>query len=300
MSEKFRLPGGEEIGTGLLMPTFEQNAARLFYPVYGEENYLDPKDIEKALKGDVYKTFRRLRSPYVLNQANLGSCNAQATVNAFHNRRQLDGLKHVPLSPNHLYMHINGGGDNGSLLQDSLAHSVSKGISPRQLKIDGNLVTFPSNVYSKRQISTTLLREADAAATSFVSHEAFRLPIDSYGTFKIALASALARDHAVIHAWHVGNASMNLRNGYAVVGKGMGNHATLFHSAKWVGGDDLVHPDCENSWGPSKDILYGPVSNQGWGEDGFGLFTMQDAYAVAKYHTYWVLPGTKITKNTEG
>lgn len=293
-TERFKLPDGSEVGTGLLMPTAAQQQLAMAAPVYGENFYLEPKDIEKALKGDVYKTFRRLRSPYVLNQANLGMCNAAATVNAFHYRRQLDGLKHVPLSPNHLYMRINGGGDNGSMLIDGLKEASVRGICPRQLKVDGKSVTFPWNVYNKRQISGQLLREADVAATSFLAYEAYRLPVDSYASFKIAMASALARDHCVVTAWHVSSASMNLRNGYITVGAGMGNHATLMHSARWIGGEDLIDCDLANTWGPSKDVLYGPVSNQGWGEDGFGLMRMQDAYRVHAHHVYWVFPGNKM------
>ena len=298
-TERFKLLDGSEVGTGLLMPTAAQQQLAMAAPVYGENFYLDPKDIEKALKGDVYKTFRRLRAPYVLNQANLGMCNAAATVNAYHNRRNLDGLKHVPLSPNHLYMRINGGGDNGSALVDGLKEAGTNGVSPRQLKVDGKPVVFPWNVYNKRQISSQLLREADVAATSFLSYEAYRLPVDSYATFKIALASALARDHQVVMAWHVGNASMNLRNGYIVVGNGMGNHACLFHSAKWVGGEDLIAPDLENSWGGGNtDSMYGPPGTS-WGEGGFGLMTMQDSFRVTKYHTFWVFPGNKMAFNKD-
>lgn len=298
-TERFKLPDGSEVGTGLLMPTAAQQQLAMAAPVYGENFYLEPKDIEKALKGDVYKTFRRLRQPYMLNQGSNGSCNAEATVGAFHNRRLLDGLKHVALSSKHLYMNINGGRDSGSMLDDGLRYAATKGISPKELKVDGKPVVFPHNVFNKRQISSQLLREADIAATSFLSHEAFRLPVDTFANFKIALASAMAQDHQVIFAWMAGGNATNLRNGYVQQARGMGNHATLFHSGKWVGGADLVHPDCQNSWGPSANVLYGPV-NQGVWDGGFGLFTMESAYQCAKFHTFWVLPGTRVIFNKDG
>jgi hypothetical protein len=293
MNEKFLLPGGEEIGTGLLdMDEPEINVSST-YNVYGEEFYLDVKDIEKLLKGDVYKTYRRMRSPMVLNQGPIGQCNASATTNAFHNMRQLDGLAHIPLCSNYIYMNINRGVDGGSQLIHGLEFAA-KGVAPRVLNVDSKEVMFPHNVFNKRSVDVRLLQAADAAAPTFQSWEAFRLPSDNFTTFRVALASALARGHQVVHAWHVGNNSMDLRNGYVVQGNGPGNHATLFHSAKWVGGADIVHPDCENSWGPSKHIHYGTVSRSGWGEDGFALFTMADAYKCAKNHVFWVFSGNKI------
>jgi len=72
------------------------------------------------------------------------------------------------------------------------------------------------------------------------------------------------------------------------VGRGPGNHANVFHSAKWVGGSDLVHPDDRNSWGPTQSGDYG-TSRGGWGDGGYALFTMEDAYACARYHATYVV-----------
>jgi hypothetical protein len=293
--EKYILPDGSVVATGCQLPTAEELAlCKSEFQTYGSDFYLDKKDIETALRGDVYKRFRKQRSPWIMNQGSIGSCNSNATVNAFHNRRDLDGYAHVPLSANWLYMHINGGRDNGSQLRDGFKRSQT-GVAPRQLKRDGENYLFPDTVFNTRQVPAKWLEVANQEAGTYVAYEPYLLPVDDYATFKIALASALARDHQVIHAWHVGNSGMRLNNGYAVIGRGPGNHATLFHSGKWVGGEDLVHPDSENSWGPSKNSLYGRVGGTGWGEDGFGLFTMASAYAAHEYHAYWVLVGTKVT-----
>ena len=290
---RFTLPDGTQLATGLLPETPESRAMAASYPVYGEDFYLDKADIEKLLKGDTYKTFRRLRAPWVPNQGNLGSCNAQALVTAIHNRRNLDGLPHVALSPNYVYQAINGGQDRGSLLIDGLEFS-KKGIAPRKLKVNGTDAMFPNTVYNSRQVSAALMKAAQEAAPDYVSFEAYKLPVDNYETFKIATASALARDHQLVIAFHVGNSSMNLRNGYIVVGRGPGNHAVVAHSAKWVGGSDIAAVDIFNSWGGGNpDPLYGPTGG-GWGEGGFGLMTMQDLYACTKYHVYYVIPGTAI------
>lgn len=289
---RFITPDGQEMGTGLLLPTPESIQVAATYPVYGEEFYLDKADIEKLLKGDVYKTFRRLRAPWVPNQGNLGSCASQALVTAMHNRRNLDGLPHVALSPNYVYQAVNGGSDRGSLLTDNFEMS-KRGISPRRLKVNGTDAIFPNTVYNNRQVSAALMNAAKEAAKDYVSFEAYRLPVDNYETYRVAMASALATDSQVVTAWHVGNQSMNLRNGYIQVASGPGNHCTLNHTAKWVGGTDWIAPDVFGSWGPSVDPIYGPTSG-GYGEGGFGLMTLQDSYRCAKYHAYYVIPGTAL------
>ena len=293
---EIRLDDGTVVRTGLLLPDERAVKVAATYADYPEKYFKDKSDIEKSLKGDVYKQMRKRRQRFITNQGGLSQCNASATVNAFHNRRDLDGMPHVVLSSTYLYMHINGGKDRGSMLADGFEFS-KQGIAPRILTVKGEKVTFPGNVYLKRQVSSELLAAANAEAQFFSSWEAFKLPKDNFETFKIALASALANDHQVIHAWHVGRASSRLSNGYVQQGRGNGNHATLFHSGKWVGGADLVHPDCENSWGPSVDPMYGPVGS-GWGDNGFGLFTMQSAFQCTRYHDFWVLTGNKINERS--
>jgi len=293
--ETFKLEGGETVRCGLLLPTEEQKQLCLAYPEYGENFYLEKNDIRKALQNDVYKTFRRLRSPWITNQADMGACGAFAEVNAQHNRRGIQGLPHVVLSAHYLYMNINGGRDNGSALVDSLEFS-KKGIAPRELDVGGKKVLFPA-AYNKNSVSASIYKAAAEQSVLYRSYEAYRLPSQDYSTFSIALASALARDHQVVFAWHVGRYSNRLKNGYVVTGNGPGNHANVFHSGKWVDGEDLVHPDGENSWGPTKNPLYGPLG-AGWGEDGFGLFTMQQAYQCARNHTFWVYTGNVITKES--
>ncbi len=291
--ETFRLPDGTVVATGCLQPSPAERAMVADYPVYGQDFFLDPKDIEKSLKGDVYKTMRKRRLRWLLNQANLGKCAASATTGAFHNRRDLDGLPHVVLSDCFLYMHINRGRDQGALLKDAM-EVAKRGMSPRDLTDGGKQYQIPHNIYLRNQMPKEWYDAATEASKAFTTFECYKLPVGDFQTFKIALASALARDHQVIHAWHVGNNSMRLRNGYAVQGRGVGNHATLFHSGKWVGGQDLVHPDIQNSWGPSQDPLYGPTGSAGWGDGGFGLFTMQDAFQCTQYHDFWVFVGNKI------
>lgn len=293
--EDFLLPDATPVRTGLLPQTAEDEALVAAAPMYGEEFYLEDKDIQKLLANDTYKTWRRVRSKWVLQQGRLGSCNCAATIGACHNRRHLDGLAHIPLSVNYLYMHINGGRDQGSTLAAGIEFA-KKGMAPIELSRDGEKWKFPLTVYNTRQVPQNWLKIAREESTTFQSFEAYKLPVGNYTMFKRAVASALARDHQIVHAWHVGRNSMSLRNGYIVVGRGSGNHATLAHSGKWVGGEDLVHPDVQGSWGPSKDPIYGPTGS-GFGDDGFGLMTMRDFYACSGAHAYWVFVGNKMNKD---
>lgn len=293
-TETFRLPDGEEVGTGLLMPTADDMENALRFEVYGEDRFLDPKDIERSLAGDKYKTFRRLRTRLIINQGSIGKCASSATVGAFHNRRDLDGMAETFLADSHLYMNVNRGRDGGSQLVDNLTYSTTNGIAPVILRVNGQEQRFPLAMFNRRQVSQALLQAADAAAKTFQSFEPYRVPVNDYATFRIAVASALARDHQIVVAVHAGRSFTTLSRGYVQQARGVGNHAVLLHSGKWVGGEDLVHPDIQNSWGPSKNALLGRVGGMGWGEDGFGLITMSSLWQCAKNHVFWVLPGSKV------
>lgn len=295
-TEVLTLLDGEQVGTGLLLPTEKDLKDALRFNVYADDQFLEASDIEKSLKNDKYKTFRRLRSKRIINQGSIGKCNASAIVAAFHNRRELDGMTDVVLADSHLYMNINGGGDNGSQLVHGMEYSTLNGVAPVLLDVNGEQQKFPLAAYNRRQVSQALLRAADTAAKTYQTFEAYRVPVTDYNTFKIAIASAIARDHQIVIALHVGRSFMSLNKGYIQQSRGPGNHALIVHSGKWVGGDDLVHPDIQNSWGPTKNPLLGRVGGSGWGEDGFGLITMSSLWQCARSHVFWVFPGSKANK----
>jgi hypothetical protein len=292
--ELFDLLDGNYVAAGLSMPTPGDIQESLKYPLYSSDRFLDPKDIERSLANDRYKTFRRLRSPLIINQGSIGKCTCSSVVGAYHNRRQLDGMANVALADSHLYMNINGGRDAGSGLLNALRYVETKGVSPVLVDVNGQEQRFPLTAFNRRQVEARLLRAADLAAPTFQSFEAYRVPTNDYPTFKIAIASAIARDHQIIVAVQAGRSFSTLRQGYVQQSTGFGNHAVLVHSGKWVGGEDLVHPDIQNSWGPTKNALYGRVGGNGWGEDGFGLITMSSLWQCAKTHVFWVFPGSKV------
>jgi hypothetical protein len=65
--------------------------------------------------------------PPVHDQDGIGACNAFASITATEAGRKQAGLPYVPLSPAFLYGAINGGRDQGSMLEDGLAWMTEKG-----------------------------------------------------------------------------------------------------------------------------------------------------------------------------
>jgi hypothetical protein len=65
--------------------------------------------------------------PPVHDQDGIGACNAFASITACEAGRAQAGLPYVPLSPGFLYGAINGGSDNGSMLEDGMEWMSTKG-----------------------------------------------------------------------------------------------------------------------------------------------------------------------------
>lgn len=293
--ESFQLDDGERYATGLVLPNADEKLLMADMAEYPESMYLDKSDIQKALADNYYLKSRDELRGWMINQSSLGKCNASAVQGAVDQVRMHQGMPHVPLSDCWLYSRINGGRDRGSALINGFRETQRHGIAPRVIQVAGREVTLPHNFYNRRQVKSAWLEVADNEAKRFLGFEWYRAPTD-YNKYKVAIASALARRQPVVFAWHVGSNSSRLRNGYVQIGRGVGNHANVFHSAKWVGGDDLVHPDNRNSWGPSKDAMYGPRNN-GWGDGGFALFTMSQAFSCVRHHYTYICTSMRADPN---
>jgi hypothetical protein len=290
--EMYRLPEGDEVATGLLMPMAGEVMLMGDYP---QSQLLDRSDIKRALADDFYKAERRRLQKWMINQSRIGKCNPSANVAAAYQVMDNAGMPHVPLADNHLYWRVNGGHDRGSTLASTFNAMQQSGVSRRTLTVGGKPYRIPDLVFRASDLPAEVVRAADADGKNWQAIEAYKLP-KRYSDFVVSLASALARRQPVIWAWHVSDAGMRLRNGYLVQGAGPGNHANVLQSAKWVDGADIVHPDNRNSWGPTADPIYGP-GGVGWGEQGHALVTMQDAFRCAQYHDFYVL--TTIKQNAE-
>lgn len=300
-TEQFKLDDGTLVGTGLLMPTQEESRLMSLMSDYPNNMRLDPKEIERRLRKnavDVYKEKRKNRRRRTRNQANLGKCNGSSNATGAEICREEQGMPDIPLSDCYAYSLANGGQDNGSGLITTFATMQKNGIAPMQLQVGGLTKTLPNNFYNRKQVDSEIIKQADIEAKRFVGWEYYKASMNSFEDYCIDVASALANDQPVIFAWHVGSGSMRLVNSRVQVGRGKGNHSNVMHAAKWVGGKTLIMPDDWNSWGPCVDLMYGPLSSTGWGEDGgFGLFTMEDMFACAQWHCTYIMTSIRADAN---
>ena len=291
MPELLKLDGGFTVNLGLNLPDAEERALMAQSPAYPESRMLEDKDIQRGLPTGHYLAERKRWRPYMVNQNPLGKCNTSALKAAMEQIRSNQGMPHVCLSDNDAYMQINGGQDNGSALIRAFELAQKRGIAPLRIQVEGKEYRIPLDVYSQRKLPQSVLAAATQEAARFRGWEWYRAPKD-FKSFARCVASELARRNPVVFAWHVGSGSMRLNNGYVVTGRGNGNHANCFHSGKWVGGNDLVHPDDRNSWGPSIDPDYG-APGQSWGDGGFALFTMEQAFACVQYHDAYIVTSAR-------
>lgn len=275
-NERFQLPDGTLVGTGMLRIA---GGPRETLKAYPDDLLLDDADIKKLLSRATIKEMRKRRQKRVRNQGQIGSCCPVSVCSLFEETQVRSGRPHTPLQPEHLYAKINGGGDNGALLQDAMVEMVEKGCGPAG--------SVPQGTYNRRQQGGAVV-VADREASRFRMHEPFATPTD-FKTYCRAVASAIARDMMAEIAWHVIGDTMRLDGrGYCRVGRGPGNHASFLHWAEWVGGEELIVPDLANSWGPTLEALYGPPSS-GWGEDGHGRIQMVDLFATRRFHQHFIV-----------
>jgi hypothetical protein len=286
-----KLDGGFEVALGLNLPDETELALMAMSPEYPQDRLLDDKSIELGLKGEYWKESRKRLAPFMINQNPLGKCNASALKGGMEQIRMNQGFPHVILSDNDAYMQMNGGRDNGSALIRAFEVAQTRGIAPLRVQVEGKEVRIPLDAYNPSQVPANVRAAAKEEAARFRGWEWYRAPRD-FETFCRCLASELARRNPVVFAWDVGPGSMRLNNGYVINGRNKGNHATYFHSAKWVGGKTLVHPDMKNSWGPSKDPDYGRPG-QSWGDGGYALFTMEQAFACNQWHDTYVMTSAR-------
>lgn len=289
--ELFQLPEGDAVKTGLLLPSQGETLVGSIEE-YPDNLLLDDADLKKLLPDGWEKSQRQRFAKSMINQSRLGKCNASANVGAMEQVMSNDGRDHVPLCDNQLYYRVNGGSDSGSTLISTFREIQANGISSRIIDVDGKPYKIPGDVFNARSLPREVVEAAAKDAQRFKGWEAYLLP-KVFDKFARSVASALARRHPIVWAWHVTNAGMQLRNGYLVQGRGGGNHSNVAISAKFVGGRDLVHPTNRNSWGPTTDPIYGPMGS-GWGEGGFASVTMEDFFACIPYHDFYVLTSVNI------
>ena len=128
MIQQLQMPDGSVVRLGNRVPT-TRKAKR--FPTFGDSG--DTKLIGRAEWPDLLAAYKSLsfdapNLPPDKNQNGVGQCNPTAAALAMEHRRAVQGLPYVSLSPADLYARINGGHDDGSLLEDALAELQTNGI----------------------------------------------------------------------------------------------------------------------------------------------------------------------------
>lgn len=212
-NDRFESPEGL-VGTGLWIPDQRPEAKLKLRDTLTTR--LDRQDIAEILSDPTRLPARQLfpAQEWIRSQGNRGSCNGYACSWALARARKLRGLPHVPLSGEFIYARINGGRDQGSMLDDGLEAIRDVGCAPEDL--------VPRLEYLWRRISP----EARAAAARFKGYEL--LGVDS----EEELAAGIALGGVAVVAVQFGGRMQQLdRHGVAGAHRGPGNHS--------VGVDDI-------------------------------------------------------------
>jgi hypothetical protein len=255
---------GEKVYTGMQIPeTFPVS----FKP-YPETAVRSLDEILDIID-DPKRVFARQRwgQDKLINQGKRSSCNAYMAAAMWMRANYYATGKWVDVSPEFLYMHINGGRDQGSMLDDGMKFMCDTGLCLKDL--------IPYGAYQKNKIQMEKLRYATQDAANQRAGECYQMPKDNPETCWQALLSCLAGRGVVGLAVHVGSSYM--RSGrIAGFDKGRGNHA--------VCGDDIV----KLSQNPKGVEDLGILSPQSWGKNfadgGYTILTISHIASPMRYH----------------
>lgn len=197
---------------------------------------------------------------WIKNQQSHGSCNGFAGAAALTRNRVRRGLARVDLSGAYLYSLINGGRDQGSLLEDGMRAIQANGVASEK--------TVPWDaIYPNRQP-----REATTEAARFKALECYAVKTQE------ELFSGLLAGFDGVVAVHADNGFMKLDgNGVAGGGNGPGNHAVCVDGYTVLSDGSLV-ADMPNSWGLQ------------WGDKGRAYLSWPRHLAnTVNYHTFYLI-----------
>lgn len=230
------LPDGTQVGTGLQIPVSTASA----FPAYEASGpMLSMPEILDIAKSGTQRGRDRFDVTFIKNQRSHGSCQGFASAAATTRARIRRGSKRVDLSGAYAYSLVNGGRDNGSMLEDGMI-ACEEGYATEETV--GWDAIYP-NRYN--------VAKAKAEAARFKAREVYAVRTEQ------ALFSALAVGFDCVVAVHADNGFMSLDGrGVAQGGNGPGNHA--------VGADGLTYDgeliaDGYNSW----DVSYGDRGRMG-------------------------------------
>jgi C1A family cysteine protease len=251
---------GVQYGTGLLVPTYKPAT----FPVYADNGPMFTKEqIGKIVTDPERVAGSRLFKPeeWIRNQGSVGSCNGQAGAHALERVQVSRGVKRRRLSGEGLYALINGGMDNGSMLDDGMHALVNNGAPEEQYVPVAKFLT-------QRQLS----REAVDSMKRNKAHECYRVESEQ------ELASGLAAGFCGVVAVHATNSYGKLDSrSVSPPARGPGNHAVLVHDVRFSssGGYEF---ESANSWGLN------------WGNRGHNWITWAShLQSTIQYHAFYLI-----------
>lgn len=242
------------------LPLERPGTTRLAWPVFGDtigSPDLVPRD--QWFEVD----YRPYCSP-IKDQDGKSACNAFDTIMLLEMERRRTGLKDVKLSPGDLYYRINGGRDQGSMLEDALETVIRDGVA--------TAATVPELAVYKRDVNEAA---AQQERPLYRMLEAWWCP-----TFPHA-ASAYMRGYFVSQGimWY-GNDNPDADGWIPVGGRGRaGGHAIAGCglTARMQGGKTVWGSRSANSWTPR------------WGRNGFFVIPEERANEGGNNFGWWAI-----------
>lgn len=232
-------------------PVFENS-----FPVWSDA------EIRAALTHPDRRVARKVFGPeWIPNQGQWGSCNGFAAANAYGRARYLGGMGDgVQYSGSWTYSLINGGRDNGSMLDDGMEAAMNVGFVPAS-------ECPPSAIYPHLQKPGLKTLAAKNKAV-----ECFEV------TTMQGLRTAGAAGHMMIVAVQAGNGFMRLDGrGISGVDRGQGNHAVTLDDMLILDDGPEVF-DCIMDWGTQV------------GDQGKTYLTAQHFAQTIGVHAFYALP----------
>ena len=244
---KFTLPNGQEVYTGNLVPDSLPVSFKP-YPPAKLRSLTDFAEIARSIKGVRKNIAAEMKaSRWLKNQGRRGSCNCYMVRNMWGALTWRMFGKWIDISPEHLYVRINGGRDQGSMLDDGMVEMTDNGCT-----------LWDNQWYEQYQASRIpmeMMRHANEQGKQQRFQECYQAHRDSDEACWQSLCCCLQDGGAVGVAVHVGNRYLNSGKGIAGLDHGPGNHAV-------AGADFVMLTDTPRSWA---DVAI--VSPQSWSED---------------------------------
>ena len=249
-------------GLGLQLPVTRTLA---FSPLSEFTEILSWEQIHKIVDSEEFEFGQKMfDSSWITNQNGFGSCASYAGATALSKSRVINGQDRQDLSGDYLYSLVNGGRDQGSMLDDNMMALMTRGVALAS--------TVPLGGIYRKKYSTEI---ADAEALRFRAHEAYAI-LDEQ-----SMATAQVLRIPVVVAIHVTNSWREFSSDDVLSPRnnGPGNHSENC--------DDIRYNTKAGRFEYRKATSHG----KNYSDDGY-CWTYWDAHykTPARYHQFYAIP----------